>query len=119
MASGRFTEVTRAAIIERADRRCEIDGIRLTNGQIHHRQPRGMGGSRLLQISSAANGLLLHPGCHAKVESDRTRSYMMGWLVRRGIQPHSREVKLWDGWFILTADGLRLPVAEPDETPDR
>jgi hypothetical protein len=113
MAFGKFSQATRDAIVKRANGRCEICGMRIENRQVHHRQPRGMGGSRGAEISSASNGLLLDPLCHSMVEGDRKRAYMMGWLVRRGIQPHSREVLLWDGWFVLTADGGRLPL-EPD-----
>ena len=114
MAKGKFTEKTRELIQERADYRCEICGIRMAyGGQIHHRQPRGMGGSRNKEIASPANGIYVHMNCHAMVESIRSRAYTMGWLVHRGRSIGSQEVRLWDGWFLLTDDGLRLPYS-PD-----
>lgn len=109
MAKGAFTERTRDIIKERAGHACEICGLSMGLGQIHHRQPRGMGGTRLLSRSSAANGLYVHPKCHAMIESQRERAYTMGWLVRTGYEPVATRVRLSDGWFLLTDDGQRLP----------
>lgn len=116
MASGRgaFTETTRALIRERADNRCEICGARmLTYGQIHHRSPRRMGGTRMVAAASASNGLYVHSDCHAMIESNRKKAAFMGWIVGYGRQSESAEVRLWDGWWILTSEGGRLPY-EPD-----
>ena len=111
MARGKFTEATRDLIKKRADHRCEICGTRMAFGPIHHRQPRGMGGTRSSAAASASNGVYIHTTCHNMVESDRARAYLMGWLVRMGQSPESTEIKLWDGWFVLTADGERLPYS--------
>lgn len=114
MARGEFTEKTRNLIRKRADHRCEICGMRMAYGPIHHRQPRGMGGTRSLEKALCSNGVYIHNTCHLTVESDRSRAILMGWLVPMGYQPESKEIKLWDGWFLLTADGGRLPFS-PDE----
>jgi len=113
MGDGSFTEKTRDLIRNRAKHGCEICGLTMHIGQIHHRQPRGMGGTRKQSARSAANGLYVHSKCHLMIESERNRAYQMGWLVRSGYEPASTEVLLWDGWFVLTVDGLRLPYS-PD-----
>lgn len=113
VAKGAFTEKTRDLIRQRAGYKCELCGLSVHLGQIHHRQPRGMGGTRSQSRSSCANGLYVHPSCHAMIESQRERAYMMGWLVRTGFSPDSTAVKLWDGWFLLTVDGERL-IDSPD-----
>lgn len=114
MARGEFTEKTRDLIRQRADNRCEVCGTRmLTYGQIHHRRPRGMGGTRRKDASSPSNGLYVHPDCHARIESNRKRAAYLGWLVGWGRDVESAEVRLWDGWFLLLPDGSRLPYA-PD-----
>lgn len=118
-ANGAFTEKTRALIKARADGRCEKCGIRIEyGGQIHHRRPRGMGGTRRKEASCPSNGLYVHLKCHGDIESNRKRAYYMGWLVGVGRQTESAEVRLWDGWFILTAEGGRLPYGEPPDPPD-
>ena len=110
MARGEFTEATRAVIRDRADHRCEICGTRMAyGGQIHHRQPRGMGGTKIKGKESAANGIYVHNSCHRMIESERERAYMLGWLVKSNMSTASQEIKLWDGWFLLTDEGARLP----------
>lgn len=121
MASGNgaFTEATRTKIKERADNRCEVCGLRMERGQIHHRRPRGMGGTRRPDASSPSNGLYVHLHCHNMIESNRRRAAYLGWLVGWGRLVEEAEVRLWDGWFLLTPDGGRLPVPVPPETPSR
>lgn len=110
---GAFTEKTRDLIRKRADHRCEVCGLRmLTYGQIHHRAPRRMGGTRSKQLANASNGLYVHPDCHERIERNRREAAYMGWLVGYGRSPESAEVRLWDGWFLLTPEGERLPYAQ-------
>lgn len=56
----------------------------------HHRQPRGMGGSRL-NVHTPAHLLVLCgsgvTGCHGWVEGNRAEAYGRGLLVRRGFDP--------------------------------
>ncbi len=117
--NGAFTEATRNKIKERADNRCEVCGARILNGgQIHHRRPRGMGGTRRPDASSPSNGLYVHADCHARIESNRKRAAHLGWLVGWGRQTETAEVRLWDGWFILTPEGDRLPYDGQHGTPE-
>lgn len=105
MNDGAFSTVTRARIHARAKGRCEVCGARMSTGQIHHRQPRGMGGTRNDGKASAANGLWVHPMCHTRIEMYRERGLLRGWLVKQTDDPLTVAVKLWDGWWLLDDDG--------------
>ncbi len=110
----KFTESVRALIKLRANNRCELCGSRLLGGHIHHRQPRGMGGSRTVESKgSAANGLWIHPGCHMTIELSRARALDKGWLIKQGQDPASTPVRLWDGWWLLADDGTMARVDGP------
>ena len=109
----KFTDKCRATIRHRADNRCEMCGVRCDNGQIHHRQPRGMGGSKDQQSRSAANGLYLHERCHSKIERNRSAGYEKGWLVHKWESSEEKPVLLWDGWKLLSADGTLTNVVSP------
>jgi 5-methylcytosine-specific restriction enzyme A len=119
----------RALLLDRACGCCEIcgrllytfDGIGwLAPHSIHHRQPRGMGGTSRPEINSPANLLLLcgdattPGGCHEHVESNRARAYENGWLVRASADP-AEVVVLLEGsdWYRLTGDGHRVMAADP------
>lgn len=93
------TTVQRQMVIDRALGCCEICGQQIfgqdnrpvTPYSLHHRRPRGMGGSSRADINSPANLLLLcgtgTTGCHGHVESNRATSYANGWLVRADHNP--------------------------------
>lgn len=80
---------------------------------IHHRQPRGMGGSTDPLSASPANLLTLcgsgTTGCHGWVESHRTQAEALGFIVRHGIDPAT--VPVWiDGYrWMLRHDGSKSP----------
>lgn len=106
MADGAFTEKVRAIIVARARGRCEVCGARVGSGaQIHHRQPRGMGGTSQAGKGKASNGLWVHPMCHDRIEMYRERGLSRGWLVKQRDDPAVVPVKLWDGWFLLDDAG--------------
>ena len=111
----KFTEKTRELIRARAQDRCELCGISVQDAQIHHRQARGMGGSKDIESRSAANGLYLHDRCHERIERNRTEAYQNGWLVHKWENSERRAVKLWDGWSVLAADGSLTPVVSPTD----
>jgi 5-methylcytosine-specific restriction protein A len=100
-----FTPATRQLVLERADGRCE----RCTSNRLadlHHRRPRGAGGSRDPLTNTAANAAALCRPCHSWAEGNRTKALMDGWLLRQGQSPvdipvlyHNRH------WVYLTADG--------------
>lgn len=96
----------------RAGMRCERCDKNLTwgGGQIHHRRPRGMGGSRASDTNTPANLLLLCLLCHKWVEENRTAALADGLLVRSATNPEAVPVRLLHGWFGLDIDGSKHPV---------
>jgi hypothetical protein len=78
----------------RSGNRCEICGQPLgagREGSVHHRQPRGMGGTSDLAVHSLERLLLGCGGhlggvlgCHGLIEKNRAWAYRFGYLV-----PHS------------------------------
>lgn len=80
---------------------------------IHHRRPRGVGGTRLLM--TAANGICLcgtgTTGCHGWVESHRAVATEQGFLISilgvgDAFDPAVVEVQRLDGsWWRLSDDG--------------
>jgi hypothetical protein len=116
------TRAQRAVVLNRADGCCEICGreVMLVGGRvvrpysIHHRRPRGMGGTSRPEINSPANLLLLcgdattPGGCHTRVEANRSLAYENGWLVRASADPATVPVLLeGSDWHLLTDDGQR------------
>lgn len=100
--------ITRNIVINRALMACERCGraVAQDSCQIHHRRPRGAGGSRDPLINSPANLLLVCDECHAWVEGNRTTSYEQGWLVRREHDPERSPVWLAGrGWCFLDPCG--------------
>lgn len=82
---------------------CERCGRRPME-QIHHREPRGMGGTSDPAINSACNLLGVCSPCHLAIELDRTVAYEQGWLVRRGHNPAKTPVWLAGRGFVLLTD---------------
>lgn len=105
--------VERLVIVARAGGSCELCGVPVAlvndDGQvtplvaysIHHRQPRGMGGSGDPAVNSAVNLLLLcgtgTTGCHGMVESQRALAVTHGWIVPRPTDPATVPVRLFFG----------------------
>lgn len=83
---------------------------------VHHRQPRGMGGTRRPEANTPPWLLVLcgsatTPGsCHQRAESHRTDAIAGGWLVPRGLDPTTVAVLIDRGsrWVYLGADGEYL-----------
>lgn len=101
-------EIIRNIVINRALMTCERCGraVSHTACQIHHRRPRGAGGSRNPETNSPANLILLCNECHTWVESNRATSYEQGWLVRREHDPAKSPVWLAGrGFCFLTVHG--------------
>lgn len=101
----------------RADFHCEACGLDMLNrvgGEIHHRQPRGMGGRRHhAERHSPANLLFLCPACHRDIEVHRAAAYGFGWLVHRWLNPAHQNVMIYGrGWVRLTDAGTYDEVPE-------
>lgn len=101
---------TRAAVIGRCLGLCERCGKNL-NGQpysIHHRRPRGMGGTTREDANSPSNLLVLCgsgvTGCHGWIESRRSEAFEDGLLIRQTDDPAAIPVLLERGWVLLTDD---------------
>lgn len=115
------TEETRALVVARARYRCEVCGIALDLGwsgfSVHHRTPRGMGGSRDPRLNLPSNLLALcgsgTTGCHGRVERDRAVAVDNGWIVPRWADPAEFPVLVFgDRWVILTEHGTCEAVTE-------
>ena len=94
------TKQIRQAVLERDEGRCVVTGEYLVDvdtgnpfGQfsVHHRTPRGMGGSKDPKIASVSNLLLLSgtgtTGAHGKIESNRSWAVDEGFIVPRWQDP--------------------------------
>ena len=116
MPGGRFSEKTRGQIRLRSRGWCELCGLPLREAaQIHHRRPRGMGGTRSTETQSPANGLWVHFKCHEKIERYREESLKNGWLVPQGQPPHRTPVLTAWGWRLLDDQGFSTPSEPPSE----
>lgn len=116
---------TRRQVMQRANHCCERCGKAVRSDySIHHRKPRGMGGTRDPEINSPANLLLLcgsatsPDGCHTAVERFRASAVTTGFVVRQSTDPESVPVKMRDGWWLLKADGTRTPTTRPEIEPE-
>jgi 5-methylcytosine-specific restriction enzyme A len=77
--------------------------------QIHHRRPRGMGGSKRVDTNTASNGLDVCHSCHEYIESHREEALGQGWLLpQHAVNPSIHPVHL-RGWTVyLDDDGQKL-----------
>ena len=99
------TTTTKDLVWARAGGRCEVCGGSLAGMRgfsRHHRRPRRMGGSRRPDTNSPANILLVcgsatsPDGCHHRIESNRTRAYEDGLILRDDQNPLHVPVMLAD-----------------------
>lgn len=104
-------------MVERAGGRCEICGaavIHRQGGEVHHRLPRGSGGSSDPAKGQASNALLLCLDHHRYVETNPPDVYDNGWKIRHGHAPSEVPALLLtlygrDRW-LLTDDGMYVPA---------
>ena len=96
---GRRTGPAKAVVemvLARSGGMCERCG---GNGeQIHHRRPRGMGGTHRQETNMPANLVNLCRECHGWVESHRTQALADGWLIRQASPQSPSEVLLMLAW---------------------
>lgn len=119
-----FSPKTAALIIQRDGGRCfrcgEVQhGERGAAWSIHHRRPRGAGGSSMQWVNLPSNGATLcgtgTTGCHGWVESNRFKARELGYLVPVNgvLRPCEVAILRWDGVLVrLTDDGGVTPVGE-------
>lgn len=116
-----FTLKVRDAIRLRASGHCERCGVSVVDrpASIHHRRPRGMGGSKSHEWETPECGVVLcgtgTTGCHGYVESHRTEAAEQGWLVPRRDPRHPRDVPVFaDGvWYLVTPFQLQVQDYNP------
>lgn len=70
------------------DKVCELTAV-----TVHHRRPRGMGGTKRVDTNDADNGLAICRACHSIVEGRREWSLANGFLVRQQDSPG--KVPVW------------------------
>lgn len=96
--------------------RCNVP-LAAADGQVHHRRPRGAGGSSRTDTNLPSNLVLLcgtpTTGCHGFCESERDAAREQGWLVRQGGDPASVPVvHARFGRVLLDAVGGVTPYRE-------
>lgn len=98
-----ITDAVRQVVKTRAGCRCERCNRDLAGGggEVHHRRPRGMGGSRRQDTNQSGNLVLLCSGCHREAESKRAAARRAGWLVASRGNPMATPVLLFDGRWVL------------------
>lgn len=96
----------RETVRRRSGGMCERCGRPGSN--IHHRRPRGMGGTT--SPEDPTNLVMLcgsgTTGCHGWVESYRQLAWEQGWLVPRRDPREPRDVPVYiiGEWWVLTGD---------------
>lgn len=96
----------------RANGRCERCAAPIvTTGEVHHRIPRGMGGSRDPRINRASNLVAICRTCHSWVERYRNAAREQGWLVLRAADPGDVPIESrLHGRVLLADDGTVHPA---------
>ena len=111
-----FSQPTRLLVYARAQERCERCGVYAYGGSLHHRRPRGMGGSKRPETNGAANAFLLcghatsPDGCHRWVENHRTEALELGLLVLQSQNPAEVPVLTRHGLVLLDNLGNYIPT---------
>ena len=99
------------ALVRQRDR----DRCRRCDGpyqQIHHRKPRGMGGTRDPAINDPANLVCLCADDHHWIETHRAEARADGWLVSQWGDPAATPIIINHLPVWLTPDGLSHPQKE-------
>lgn len=90
---------------ERCGRSVPIDA------EVHHRIPRGMGGTRDPRVNLVSALVLLCGDCHRWIESYRNAAREDGWLVLRNAEPSAVAIhSALHGVVLLSDDGGLEPV---------
>lgn len=100
----------RTLVLVRAHQLCEGCG-RYTADDVHHRQPRGMGGvhgGAALHANSPANLLALCRPCHDRTEDEPDAMRRLGWLVQHPYDAWSTPCRIkpiyGEAWWFLLPD---------------
>lgn len=79
----------RRAVHDRAAGHCERCAMTTTVPHLHHRRPKGLGGSSRADRHAVSNLVQLCPTCHQQVHANPAMSAEDGWIVPRssGLEP--------------------------------
>src|SRR5690606_5369106 len=80
-----FTAETRQAVLDANLGRCA--GCDRPAVEVHHRRPRGMGGTSRVELGAACNGVGLCRNHHRWAETHRVEARRIGWLLDVGDDP--------------------------------
>lgn len=98
------TEAVKAIVKARNNGVCLVCGV-VRGEQIHHRRPRGAGGSRRPDTNAPANLVFICHLCHSDIESRREWALERGYLVRQSHSPAASPIWLWGRWHLLDDEG--------------
>jgi hypothetical protein len=74
--------------------------------QIHHRRPRGMGGTRVSDSGTASNLIWVCRECHDWIERHRDSAVANGWVITHGMErPQTIPLLYLGNWMYLTDSG--------------
>lgn len=111
----------RQLVLERDGYRCarcdrDLHGVPMS---VHHRHPRGMGGTRDNRSSDPRNLVSLcgsgTTGCHGWIESHRDQARATGWLLRSLDEIDAPLITPLGTRITLAADGTRQHVWPADD----
>lgn len=95
----------------------------MTDYSVHHRIPRGMGGSTDERLNLPSNLILLcgsgTTGCHGWVESRRNDARTWGYLLYRLSEPSLVAVYTYLGWTMYHDDGSTAHPPPPNVSDDK
>lgn len=105
----------RALVRTRDGHWCQRCGCSIVDvpSSLHHRKLRSQGGQDTPDnmIRLCGTGTL---GCHSVVHANPAVSRSQGLIVWRIRNPADVPVKTFNGWFLLTDDGGKIPLEEAD-----
>lgn len=106
------TTATRGRVLERDGFRCVRCGVSIEGRphNVHHRDPRGMGGTSDPAANSPANLITVcgsaTTGCHGWIEGNRAAAAELGFLVLMGERADGKPLPVHGvGLRLLTAGG--------------
>lgn len=98
----------RRTVLARSAGLCERCARWLANipADIHHRRPRGMGGTSKPEIHQPANLLALCRDCHRWVEENRALALEQGWLISQHDTREPYEIPIYahGSWYLVNLE---------------
>lgn len=112
-----FSKVVRDLVAERSGGVCELLIPVVCTGMaqvMHHRRPRGIGGTRRVDTNEPSSALHICDACHRHLEvSERGVARRNGWLVSQHASPVNVPVLYRSRvWLLLTNEGGFAPFLE-------